>query len=523
MNLPTLWCTTMKSIRNKLRSGYENPVIRGLNPDPTVCRVGRDYYLATSTMNTYPGIPLYHSRDLVNWKCIGHALTRKPHFFLSKNRGNPMIYAPTLRYSQGRFYLITTDVHGGGNFFVTAEDPSGSWSDPVVVDQPMFDPSLFWDDDGTIYYTRRGEFKDKDIVQAEIDINSGRLLTPMRSIARGMVSDDTEGPHLFKAHGWYYLTCGEGGSRFLHMQTIGRSPSPWGPFEPCPHNPVIAQHHAWWHPVKSLGHADFFEAHDGSWWAVCLGTRHYDYNALSTIGRETFLFPVEWRDGWPFIQQQWMQKLFVDKRPFSAVQELGSAWQDDFDDDILDPQWTLPGFPGKKLYTLNERPGWLRLFGQADAFTVPAETAFIGKRQTEYSFIFETALEFTPRDSRDRAGICLFLSPQFYYEFCKTRKNGYTVIMLRKKVGDMETEIVDDLDDSEGKLYLRVQAEPQRYLFSYARRRGQWKETGEGQTRLLTTELAGVWSGMLAGLLSSCAEPAAENPADFDYCSMKVL
>ena len=191
---------------------YENPVVRGVNPDPSIIRVGEDYYLVNSSFSFYPGCPIHHSRDLVNWELIGYALTRPSQFSLDKNHGRPQLYAATLRYHAGTFYVITNDVNGGGNFYVTAKNPAGPWSDPIYIDKPQFDPSLFFDDDGTVYYTRRGPFETKEIVQATLDIKTGKLLTPLRSIGVGMVSDDAEGPHLYKINGWYYLSEAEGGN-----------------------------------------------------------------------------------------------------------------------------------------------------------------------------------------------------------------------------------------------------------------------------------------------------------------------
>ena len=176
---------------------YENPVIRGMNPDPSVIRVGSDYYAVTSSMVFFPGCPIYHSRDLVNWERIGYALSRPSQYFAKANGATPDTYAATLRYHDATFYLITTEVNSKANFYVTATNPAGPWSDPIVIDHSMFDPSLMFDDDGKVYYTRRGVFADKDIVQAEIDIKTGKLLTPMRSLGKGMVSGDAEGPHLY--------------------------------------------------------------------------------------------------------------------------------------------------------------------------------------------------------------------------------------------------------------------------------------------------------------------------------------
>src|SRR5665647_274765 len=179
---------------------YTNPVISGFNPDPSVCRVDEDYYLVTSSFEYFPGVPVYHSRDMVNWQQIGYCLERKEQLNLDGMGLWQGIYAPVIRYHDGLFYMITTLVGGGGNFYVTATDPAGPWSDPVWVDEGQFDPSLFFDDDGKVYYTRRGP---TGIVQAEIDLKSGKLITPMKEIARGFISRDAEGPHLYKINGWY--------------------------------------------------------------------------------------------------------------------------------------------------------------------------------------------------------------------------------------------------------------------------------------------------------------------------------
>jgi len=496
---------------------YRNPVIRGVNPDPTICRVGQDYYLATSTMALYPGVPIYHSRDLVNWRPIGHALTRPEHFQLNKLAGKgPMIFAPTLRWHDGLFYLITTNVHGGGNFLVTAADPAGPWSDPIEIDLPMFDPSLFFDDDGTVYYTRRGDSKNQDITQATIDLNTGRLTSPYRSVGRGMVSDDAEAPHLFKAHGWYYLTCAEGGSRFLHMQTIGRSKSPWGPFEPCPHNPVISQHHAWWHPVRSAGHADFIEAHDGTWWAVFLATRHASYDQFSTIGRETFLAPVEWRDGWPVVLTQATRELQV-RHPILPPH----AWpkppaRDDFDQPDLGFDWAMIGYPAAAFASTRARPGHLRLIGQPGDFSDGGRLAFVGRRQQDLDFEIETAVDFTPV-ADEEAGICLFQLDRYHYDLLLRRTPaGGREAVLRKTVGDMQTHSAA-VPVTDGVVRLKVVGTAVEYRFSVATEAGAWQEVGRGLTQLLATELASTWGGLLIGMYARAHGAPEPAPADFDW------
>ncbi len=399
---------------------YHNPVIRGMNPDPSICRAGEDYYLAASTMFLYPGIPIHHSRDLIHWRLIGHCLTRPAHFQPEQTLGTPMIYAPTLRYYDGVFYMITTNVHGGGNFYVTATDAAGPWSDPIVVDQDVFDPSLFFDTDGKVYYTRRGAMHEKDVVQAEIDIATGKLAAPLRSIGYGMVSDDAEGPHLYHIGDWYYLLLAEGGSRFLHMASIGRSRSPWGPFSPCPHNPIIAQHEAWWHPIRSIGHGDLVEAHDGSWWIVFLGTRHASYDALSILGRETFLAPVTWQDGWPVVNKQAMRQLAVDAPTLPLHAWEPAPARDDFNEPPLRLDWTFLTVPGPGLFSLTDRPGFLRLWGQGARLEEGTQTAFAGRRQQDLHCEAATRMEFVPAGEADEAGLTVFHRHGYHYDLFRS-------------------------------------------------------------------------------------------------------
>jgi xylan 1,4-beta-xylosidase len=493
---------------------YENPIIRGVNPDPSIIRVGEDYYLVNSSFSFYPGCPIHHSRDLVNWELIGYALTRPSQFSLDKNHGRPQLYAATLRYHDGTFYVITTDVNGGGNFYVTAKNPAGPWSDPIYIDKPQFDPSLFFDDDGTVYYTRRGPFETKDIVQATIDIKTGKLLTALRSIGVGMVSDDAEGPHLYHINGWYYLSEAEGGSRFLHMQTIGRSKSPWGPFEPSPHNPWVSQHTAWWFPVKSTGHADLVDTPDGHWWAVYLATRHANYGHFS-IGRETFLAPVEWKDDWPVVKPQDMSQLTVHEQTLPLHPWPVAPARDDFSSTTLALPWNFLDYPQPGLFSLTERPGFLRLHGQSAGLEYSPGAAFVARRQTEWNGADATRMEFEPVADNDEAGLAVFMSPDFHYEIYKTRVGGKLTVALRKCVGDIKV-VTATAEVGPGALQFKIEYDPEHYRFYYAEENGVWKLTGSGLERLISSEVA-VWSGTMIGLYSTGNGHAVANPADFDW------
>ena len=210
-----------------------NPIIPGFYPDPSICRVGRDYYLVTSSFEYFPGVPIFHSRDLVHWRQIGHCLTRPSQLPLHEAKASKGIYAPTLRHHAGRFYMVTTNTSHGGNFWVTAEDPAGEWSEPVWLDQPGIDPSLLFDD-GKVYLTSSGN------AQCQIDPATGKRLGDLRRTWAGTGGGFLEAPHLYKIRGRYYLVTAEGGTGRGHMVTIARADNPWGPFENCPHNPILS-------------------------------------------------------------------------------------------------------------------------------------------------------------------------------------------------------------------------------------------------------------------------------------------
>src|SRR5690625_3969660 len=219
---------------------YNNPVIKGFYPDPSVCKVDDTYYLVCSSFQYFPGVPLFESKDLVNWEQIGHCLTRESQVQLEKINSSGGVFAPTIRYHNGRFYMTTTNDTTGQNFYVWTDDIYGEWSDPIFVDQDGIDPSLYFEGD-KVYFMSNGtdDFGVGGIVQCEIDIATGQKLTPSRSIWQGTGGRFLEAPHLYKIDGKYYLLAAEGGTEYGHMVTYARGDSPYGPFESYPHNPVL--------------------------------------------------------------------------------------------------------------------------------------------------------------------------------------------------------------------------------------------------------------------------------------------
>jgi beta-xylosidase len=356
------------------RATVSNPVIPGFHPDPSVCRVGPDYYLACSSFEYFPGVPLFHSRDLVHWRQLRNVLDRPEQLRLpAGTTSSGGIYAPTLRHHDGRFWMITTNVQDGGNFLVTAVDPTGPWSDPVrLPGVGGIDPDLAWDDTGTCWVTTAG------VWQTRIDPDSGEALGSGQRIWSGTPGAKApEAPHLYRIGDWWYLLIAEGGTERGHGISVARSRRPDGPFEPCPANPILS-HRSTDHPVQNTGHGDLVQGPDGSWWLLLLGVRARGGTpGWHVLGRETFLAPVRWVDGWPVVGDP-APDLPAPPWPLRPVGP--EPVRDDFDG-VLHPRWiSLRHRPGGRCGT-GQRPGWLTLRAAGDGGLDGLDVSFVGRRQ----------------------------------------------------------------------------------------------------------------------------------------------
>jgi hypothetical protein len=323
-------------LRRPTVSAAEHPIVPGFYPDPTVCRVGEDYYLAHSSFEYFPGAPIFHSRDLVSWKQIGNILARRGQFLPGDRRPSGGIYGPTLRHHDGRFHFATTNAGhaGSGQTIVTAEDPAGPWSDPVFVPQAVgVDPDLAWDEDGECYLTWAGGSDGEGaILQGRLDLKTGEFTGDPYPVWQGVGLAAPEAPHLYRIDGRWYLMLAEGGTERGHTVTIARADRPEGPYEPCPDNPVFSRRSTA-HPVQNTGHADLVETAEGGWAAVYLGVRPGGFTpGFHVLGRETFLAGVDWVDGWPVFD--------AERHEFTPPD---TAFADDFTGASLDPRWVAPG------------------------------------------------------------------------------------------------------------------------------------------------------------------------------------
>jgi xylan 1,4-beta-xylosidase len=435
---------------------YRNPVLPGFHPDPAILRHGDDYYLVTSTFAWYPGLPIYHSRDLVNWKLIGHAIDRPGMLdFTGMNVVTDAVYAPAIEYHDGKFYIFNTCVRCRGNFYVTATDPAGPWSDPVWIDVGGIDPSLFIDDDGSTWLLNNDDPRGGSRYQGHraiwiqrIDLSTGAMVGPRTQLVDGGVKPEDnpiwpEGPHIYKVDGWYYLSAAEGGTADGHAQTIYRSRSVTGPFEPGPINPNLTQRDL---PrdrpdrVEATGHADFVELDDGSWWVTFLATRPFEGQS-SLLGRETWLLPVTWKDGWPIILDQGKPVPLELKRPNLPAGEPANwdQWREDFRGPKLSGEWLQIRNPANvQWYALDRDEGELQVVAGTEAASTKGKPHFLGRRMRHPKAEWTTRLDFSPEKAGDLAGIMAFGSEaHFLVAGIEGGANG-PVLAVRSRNGNGE-------------------------------------------------------------------------------------
>ncbi|CAG7644381.1 Non-reducing end alpha-L-arabinofuranosidase BoGH43B [Paenibacillus solanacearum] len=511
---------------------FQNPILPGMYPDPSVCRVGDDYYMVTSTFEYFPGVPIFHSRDLVHWRQLGHVLDRPSQLNLDGVQTSRGIYAATLRYHNGVFYMITTLVESATserrNFYVTASDPSGPWSDPYwLEDAPGIDPSLFFDDDGRAYFTanRRppeGQHypKHMEIYMQELDLHNHRLIGPRYSLWDGALKfiHAQEGPHVYKVDGYYYLFIAEGGTGFTHSVTVARSREITGPYEGAKTNPILTHRHLGQEAaITNVGHGDIVQTGSGQWWMVCLGTRPYG-GGYRNLGRETFLVPLAWEKGWPVVNpgkgivetQLTRPNLPACKWPLPPV-------CDSFDRAALDMRWSFVRTPRGDFWSLTERPGHLRLRLKPDRLTDWSNPAVIARRQQHKSFAARTVMEFTPRANEEAAGLVLLQTSDFHLRFEYAMAEGQRRLRL-VECRNREERVLASQPLEAGKLYLRVEADEQRLRFDYALEAEAWIGLSDGvDGTLLSPDVAGSFLGAFIGLYAGSSGQASNNYADFDW------
>ena len=473
---------------------FMNPIIPGFHPDPSVTRRGEDYYLVTSSFEYFPGVPIFHSRDLVHWEQLGHVLERDSQLPLKGCRPSGGIYAPTIRYLDGMFYMITTNVSSGGNFIVHAKDPAGPWSEPNYIDHQGIDPSLFFDGDGKVYYTGTGGENGKPgIAMFEIDPMTGKKLSPTKIVWNGTGGRYPEGPHLYKIDGWYYLMISEGGTEFGHMVTLARSLQPFGPYELCPNNPILTHRNEMDSPIAGTGHADLIQAHDGSWWMVFLAYRLSE-SYFHHLGRETFLCPAVWENGWLKVNDGKPIALHMDCDTLQQSPYPPLPSQEDFRHGI-GPEWNYLRNPDRQKYHWGD--DGLTLTGSEHTLDDNASPTLLIRRQEQFDGTFRVHLHPVKLSEGAQTGITVFYGPSNHYELYLTE----TGICLKKTIGDLSAVVFQQ--PWQGDCELEVTFDRLTYRFSFGRPGEKKLTAGTALTRYVSTEatpcsFTGVYLGAYA-------------------------
>lgn len=499
---------------------YQNPIIAGFYPDPSIVRVDNSYYMVHSSFAWYPGVPIFRSEDLVNWEKLGHVLTTPTQLQLEGRQVSEGIFAPTLRYHEGLFYMITTGVHAGGNFFVTAADPAGPWSEPVFLPEVGgIDPDIFFDDDGRVYIAHNDGPEGEPLYEGhralwlwEFDMETQKVIPPGRLIVDGGVDISQEpiwieAPHIFKHNDWYYLTAAEGGTGPEHSQVIFRSRSLEEPFEAFAGNPILTQRDLPAdrdNPITSAGHADFVQTPEGEWWAVFLATRAYDEHYHNT-GRETFLLPVRWEDDWPIILDPETPIPYRHPLPKGAkalsIQPPTTGnftWRDDFDGSVLAPQWSKLRISDRQWHRLEG--GRMTLTARATTLAEKSQPSFLARRQAHTTFSASTQMQL-PLATSMSAGLAAFQNEtHHYYMGVRRSEQGYQVFLERAEGGSPEEIAIRDLPDAQH-LILEVEGDRGSISF-YFRLPGEERralaENLDG--KVLSTSVAGGFVGAHLGL-----------------------
>lgn len=507
-----------------------NPILPGFYPDPSICRVDDDYYLVTSTFAYFPGVPIFHSRDLVNWKQIGNILNRKEQLPLEDAETSRGIFAPTLRYHDGTFYMITTNVSSSlGNFIVTAKDPAGPWSDPYPLGSSGIDPSLFFDDDGKCYYCgtqerREGSryFGDNEIYIQELDLKTMKLVGESYPAWHGALRgvEWPEGPHIYKKDGWYYLLISEAGTAHHHAVSIARSKSLTEPFEGYKGNPILTHRHlGLQYPIVNVGHPDIVETQNGEWWMVCLASRTCG-GYYRNLGRETYLVSFTWEDGWPVINpgKGIVEDTFIaPDLPAATVEKIPA--KEEFDQPELPMHFLYLRNPKFENYSLTDKPGCLALKAAPDLLSSTGTPSYVSVRQQSFDFDAETLVSFTPNDEQEQAGIAIYQSQSYNYQMLIGKYDQKTKISLVRTYDDkMETIAEAHLDDLYPDIYLRIRERGQDLTFTYSTDNITYHTLADHiDARMLSTDVAGGFVGNTIGVYATSNGKTSDTAAYFDY------
>lgn len=531
-------------IQGYTQKTFTNPILAGFYPDPSICRAGNNYYLVNSSFAYFPGLPLFHSTDLVNWKQIGNAMDRREQLDLAHAGVSRGLFAPSITYHKGLFYIICTLIDKGGNFVITAKDPKGPWSNPAWLSQlDGIDPSIFFDDNDKAYIVYNSVPPDnkslydghRTIRMVEFDAKTLKVINDNTIIVNGGTDIAKkpvwiEAPHILKKDGWYYLICAEGGTGYNHSEVVFRSKTVSGPYLPFEKNPILTQRHLdpqRKNPITTTGHADFVEMPNGKWYAVFLGCRPYE-GAHYNTGRETFLAPVEWKDGWPHILEGKEEVKYHYAVPMPSVTKTVNNnfsgnfhFKDEFKNNTLNNRYVFLRNPEADLYKLSPDKGWLALSVKPQTASGKESPAFIGFRQQHLKGTAATSMSFDPASVNEKAGLLIFQNETHYYFLCQSIENDQPVVQLYRSMpdGGLESIVYLSLANHPKEMMLKIEARDDRYFFYFSPDNKQWMSlVSEGMdAKFLSTQTAGGFVGCVYALYATSQGKASSNKAWFNW------
>lgn len=473
-------------------STYNNPVLKGFYPDPSVCFAEGKYYMVCSSFQYFPGVPLFQSEDLVNWTQIGYVLTRKNQVMLEKINSSGGVFAPTIRYNNGRFYMVTTNDTTHQNFYVYTDDIHGEWSDPIFVDQGGIDPSLLFEDDHTYFMSNGTDDEGKSgVIQCEINIETGERLSPRRCLWQGSGGRYLESPHMYKINGGYYLMAAEGGTEYGHMITYARSNSVWGPFEGYAKNPVLTNRNKAPFIIQGIGHGDLICDENGNWHILCLGFRQIGiWQPYHHLGREVFLTPVKFdENGWFTAGNDGTTDLTYDS-PYGTEQCEKKLYT--FDNTDWNIEWCYMRHPSNENYELSENKAVLH--GTDITLDMVDSPTFIGMRQRD--FIMELSCKVNVLSGE--GGITMYMTENEHYEVAIRKTDSGFEGVLKLNIGGIKhIQTVIPLDSGEAELIVR--SDNYNYNF-FIKENGRETHLGCGGTKYLSSEVCEGFTGVINAL-----------------------
>lgn len=519
-----------------LQPTVQNPILPGFYPDPSICRVGEDYYLVTSSFAYFPGLPVFHSRDLVHWEQIGHAIAAPEQLDYKNCETSLGLWAPSIRYHAGMFYIINTFVSEGrearrDNYILTARDPAGPWSKAQFIEgADGIDSSLFFDEDGRIWYA--GNFIAEPglyeghhgIYLCELDPQTLQFKGERTVIWDGVKTRSKwiEAPHIYRHDGYYYLIVAEGGTFTNHCVMMARCRTIDGDYEICPRNPIVTHRHLSLNrEISVVGHCDIVQTQAGEWWMVLLGVRPYAGEAPHfNLGRETFLLPVCWdSDGWLRVDNENglvnAQERLPNLPAFVAKPAFGC---DNFEGDRLALLWNTIHPAATPFYSLTARPGCLRLALRPAVLHEISTPAFVGRRQQHAAFRAMAAMDFAPTEPYQSAGLALVQDDRFHYTFTVSGDGAQRWVRLQAVRDGVPQTLAKAPLHAAGRIYLTVSATAGGYHFYYGRSEGEFVPLYQNADPTLLSSLTNEgFTGAYLGMYATANHQPCDNYADFDW------